>query len=120
VGNWLSKGRFQSEKQSMFRFSIRGDELADGPFYNYARCSAWSDLCSEIVLAYANSRPFPLKQASPVPNTTPMDIDTRTTEVEFDKIHRTESHQVLRDPMVDTFVDEGHLRRNLSDFARLD
>ena len=37
-----------AKKRSLFGFSIGGDELSDGPFYNYARCST-SYLAQKII-----------------------------------------------------------------------
>lgn len=39
---------------TIFGFSISGDELADGPFYNYARCSTWSYLTYKIIQVCAS------------------------------------------------------------------
>jgi hypothetical protein len=36
-------------------FSIGGDELLDGPFYNYARCGTWSYIANSIIQGYSNS-----------------------------------------------------------------
>ena len=41
-------------RKSLLGFSILGDRLLDGPFYNYARCSRWSKLCVQILSVYAD------------------------------------------------------------------
>lgn len=53
-----------TNRRSIFGLSIGGDELADGPFYNYARCATWSDLAHKIIQAYANAHSIPLKRIS--------------------------------------------------------
>jgi len=41
---------YQKERGSIF--SINGDEILDGPFYNYARCGTWSYLANTIIQEY--------------------------------------------------------------------
>ena len=36
-------------------FTVRGDTLADGPFYNYARCVTWTYVSKKLVDAYRRS-----------------------------------------------------------------
>ena len=48
----LPTDSFKQFRRRIFGFSIEGDELADGPFYNYSRCSTWSELARKIVLTY--------------------------------------------------------------------
>lgn len=36
-------------------FSIGGNELLDGPFYNYARCGTWSYFANSIIQGYSNA-----------------------------------------------------------------
>jgi len=40
-------------------FTIRGDALADGPFYNYARCVSWTYVSKKLVDAYRRSMFMP-------------------------------------------------------------
>src|SRR5271170_524896 len=43
---------YQKERGSIF--SINGDEILDGPFYNYARGGTWSYLANTIIQGYEN------------------------------------------------------------------
>lgn len=58
-------GWFENEdrkiRKSLLGFSILGDRLSDGPFYNYARCSSWSNLCVQILSVYADVESVRLK-----------------------------------------------------------
>lgn len=42
-------------RNTILGFPIGGDELADGPFYNYARCWTWSELSRKTVQAYIDA-----------------------------------------------------------------
>ena len=75
-----------TKRRSIFGFSIEGDELADGPFYNYARCATWSHLAYKIIHAYANAHSIPLRQASDsTTNLSQVDISGNTTNDDPEK-----------------------------------
>ena len=44
--------------------SIGGDELADGPFYNYARCWTWSNLSRQVIQTYIDTHKLSRTQQS--------------------------------------------------------
>jgi len=46
----------RTRESDILEFSIEADELADGPFYNYARSQTWSYVSDSVVQAFANSR----------------------------------------------------------------
>ena len=56
-------------RQNYLGFSIGGDELADGPFYNYARSRTWSNLSSRIVDVYTECNRISRPRPSNVPST---------------------------------------------------
>ena len=75
-----------TKRRSIFGISIEGDELADGPFYNYARCATWSDLAHKVVQAYANAHSIPLKQTSDsTTNLSPVDTSESITNGDSEK-----------------------------------
>src|SRR5271154_3339668 len=51
-------------RRNFLGFSIRGDKLADGPFYNYARCWTWSNLSHQIIQAYIDTHKLSRTQQS--------------------------------------------------------
>jgi len=42
-------------RSTILGFPIGGDELADGPFYNYARCWTWSELSRKTIQAFIDA-----------------------------------------------------------------
>ena len=57
--------RFDNDvPKSILGFSIAGDELADGPFYNYARSGTWSHLTRKIIQIYVETNTVSTNQPS--------------------------------------------------------
>ena len=56
-GNLTSETDNDLNKQhhTILGFTIRGDAVADGPFYNYARCVSWTYVSKMLVDAYRRS-----------------------------------------------------------------
>lgn len=50
-----SSSNVKGQKDSGSIFSVGGDELLDGPFYNYARCGTWTYLANILIQAYDNA-----------------------------------------------------------------
>jgi hypothetical protein len=55
----VSSAHTAKRHQTIFGFSLRGDALADGPFYNYARCVSWTHMSKKTVDAYRRSFSMP-------------------------------------------------------------
>jgi hypothetical protein len=49
-----SSNSVKGQKDSGSIFPVGGDELLDGPFYNYARCGTWMYLANTLIQAYDN------------------------------------------------------------------
>jgi hypothetical protein len=63
-GGWRSRRTFLG-------FSLGGDELADGPFYNYARCWTWSNLSRQIIQTYIDHQVSRTQQSGEYYNSLP-------------------------------------------------
>ena len=51
------------------RFTVQGDALLDGPFYNYSRCVSWTSVSKTMIDAYRESVSMP--PTSDLPDVTP-------------------------------------------------
>jgi hypothetical protein len=106
------EGDFPKRRRSIFGFSIAGDELSDGPFYNYARSSTWSHLCSKTVLACVDAR----KQPPPIVHIPPANNRGHATNAYEGDLSRTQSHEQDEDLKLlrlgeSGFAQNGPLRR---------
>jgi hypothetical protein len=93
-------------RRKFFGFSIGGDELADGPFYNYARCWTWSNLSHQIVQAYIDSgRLNRTKQSEDYSRLTPPEGRNLTALEELNFQRNSSQHSAVALPLARVLED---------------
>lgn len=104
------------ERRTVFGFSIAGDELADGPFYNYARCSTWSNFCKQIVSACVDTYSH-LKQPPLTAYISP--VNTKEVTDVFGDLNGNQSRQPVGGLKFSGLIEENHyiLNEPLKRFA---